>query len=190
MQKIKKQDLMILLFEKTTDDISKLSYETQVPHKQADNFERLEDDIYDFLDDDEPCSCGSDKMYGDCDGTEKVFIDCGETILEDEGLLSEFVDYTDIDGLSTGIVSKKEIEDWINTSIRTFIRSYNSVTIGGTHGDEDPIFLDPDLAEQADFHYAPQDLNPKWTDEKFNIDDEKFEDFKEIFCSYIGFDDI
>ena len=166
---IKKRDLIRVIWDKVVDDLSDQSYETEVSHQQADNYERLEEDKYDYAIDDEPCPCGSGKNYEDCDGVEKVRIPSGEYIMEDEEFDKEFFNYVNTDELGSGVLSKKEIEDWIDESVPSLCRSYESVSIG--QGD-DRMYLSVES-----LYYSLEDLNPEWTDDEYGIDDEKMEYF-------------
>ena len=175
-----KRELMRAIWDKVVDDLSEQSYETEVSHQQADNHERLEEDKYDYAIDDEPCPCGSGKNYEDCDGVEKVRIPSGEYIMEDEEFDKEFFNYVNTDELGSGVLSKKEIEDWIDESVPTLCRSYESVSIG--QGD-DRMYLSVES-----LYYSLEDFNPEWTDDEYYLDDEKMEDYiKEVF-SDLGYE--
>ena len=177
----KKRDLIRVIWDKVVDDLSEQSFETEVSHQQAENFDRLEADKFDSAYfDSKPCPCGSGELYEDCDGVEKVRIPSGEYIMEDEEFDKEFFNYVNTDELGSGVLSKKEIEDWIDESVPSLCRSYESVSIG--QGD-DRMYLSVES-----LYYSLEDLNPEWTDDEYGIDDEKMEDYiKEVF-SDLGYE--
>ena len=91
----------------------------------------------------------------------------------------EFFNYVNIDELRSGVLSKKEIEDWIDESVPSLCRSYESVSIG--QGD-DRMYLSVES-----LYYSLEDLNPEWADDEYGINDEKIEDYIKEAFSDLGY---
>jgi len=176
---IQKRSLLRAIWDKVVDDLSNQSYEEEVSHQNAWSFNRLEEDKYDAAIDDEPCPCGSGKNYEDCDGLEKVRIPSGGYIMEDEQFDEDFFSYFNTDELKSGILSKKEIEDWFDYCLTALCSSYGSINISPN---DEPMYLYVDTMA-----YNLEDLNQNWKDDEYYLDDDKMEDFIKEEFSELGY---
>jgi outer membrane protein assembly factor BamB len=152
-----KRDLMRAVWNEADTDIFSQSYEIEVTHDQAwdvkgEQLEEVDPDADDY----------------DPDGTETVRISVGDVIDYD---IKQFVlDHFTIDDLDSGVVSKKDIEDCIYSSLSGLCSSFRNTPI--YDGDDDTLYLEVETPI-----LSMEDLNPEWIYDEYNLDDEILADY-------------
>ena len=164
-KKLLRRELFAFLWEKLEQDIPKQCYELEVTSDQAEysGYELVKK---------------NDNISNNADPTTniKVIIQSGEMIMEDQDFGKEFCRFINLDDefmpLKSGLNSKNDIESWINSHINSFLGSYESLNIDIQFNSPSPIFLKVEY-----IYYKLEELNKDWTDELYDIDDEKMDSF-------------
>ena len=152
-----KRDLMRAVLNEANTAIFSQTYEIEVTHDQAldvkgEQLEEVDPDADDY----------------DPDGTETVRISVDDVIDYD---IKQFVlDHFTIDDLDSGVVSKKDIEDCIYSSLSGLCSSFRNTPI--YDGDDDTLYLEVETPI-----LSMEDLNPEWIDDEYNLDDEILADY-------------
>ena len=152
-----KRDLMRAVWNEADTDIFSQSYEIEVTHDQAwdvkgEQLEEVDPDAGDY----------------DQEGTETVRISVGDVI--DYDIKQFILDHFTIDDLDSGVVSKKDIEDCIFGSLSGLCSSLRNTPI--YDGEDDTLYLNVETPQ-----LSMEDLNPEWTYDEYNLDDEMLADY-------------
>ena len=134
-------------------DIRDFEYDLVVSHKVADWINN------------EGLGCyRADEPEGDYDPNEKETITISaEEYISDE-FKSDVLAHLYTEELEDGIISKEDLESWINSSLQNCVDFFNNFTI--TNPDEDEVLC---LEIRKDIHYTLEMLNEEWTDKEFNV---------------------
>jgi len=152
-----KRDLVRAVWNEADTAIFSQTYKIEVTHDQA------WDVIGEKLEDVDP-----DADDYDPEVTEMVKINVGNVI--DYDIKQSILDHFTIDDLDSGVVSKKDIEDCIFGSLSGLCSSFRNTPI--YEGDDDTLYLEVETPI-----LSMEDLNPEWTDDEYNLDDEMLADY-------------
>lgn len=103
---------------------------------------------------------------GDYNPNEKEMITISAEEYIDSELKNDFLAHLYNENNEDGVMSKSEIEEWINQSIRECIAFFNNFTI--TNSDDQDIGTCY-LNIEHDTHYTLESINPKWSDKEFYV---------------------